>query len=227
MRMPCAIIPCAGARLAFLWVAAAVALFGQDGVQATEPSPAPAAVAPSTIAPGLLPKSVYLPLTEHERLRLFLKRLVSPEAIFRSAVGAGIDQGWDSPKEWGEGALGYTRRFASGYAEHVVRETFLYGSSTLLGEDNHYVRSTETRFGRRLKYALESSVLARHADGSRHLSVSKIGSYAGASFIWRLWQPPSTSSVGNAMENFGIAMSVAAGFDVAREFLPDLFHRRP
>jgi hypothetical protein len=28
------------------------------------------------------------------------------------------------------------------------------------------------------------------------------------------------------MENFGVAMGVSAGFDVAREFLPDLFDRK-
>jgi hypothetical protein len=177
-------------------------------------------------APAAIPKPEYVPLTEHERLRLYLKRLVSPEAAFRSAVGAGIDQGMDTPKEWGEGAVGYGRRFGSAYAEHIVRETLMFGSSSVLHEDNHYIRSGETGFGRRLKYALESSLLARHDDGTRQFSISKIGSALGASFIWRIWQPPSTNSVGDAMENFGIAMGVSAGFDVAREFLPDLFHRK-
>jgi hypothetical protein len=222
MRMPCTKSACAGARLASLWMAGAVALFGQAGAEPAEPP-----AASSMIARGQTAKDAYRPLTEHERLRLYLKRLAGPEALFRTAVGAGIDLGMDTPKEWGEGALGYARRFTSAYAEHVVRETLLYGSSSVLHEDNHYVRSGETGFGRRLKYALESSVLARHEDGSRHFSVSKIGSYAGASFLWRIWQPPSTNSAGNAMENFGIAMSVSTGFDVAREFLPDLLHRRP
>jgi hypothetical protein len=197
-----------GVFLISLWIAGASGLCGQAAVPAAGDKPA------------------YVPLTEHERLRLYLKKLVSPEAVFRSAAGAGIDQGMDTPKEWGEGSVGYARRFASAYAEHVVRETLMFGSSTALHEDNHYVRSGETGFGKRLKYALESSVLARHDDGTRHLSFSKVGSTLGASFIWRIWQPPSTNSVGDAMENFGIAMGVSAGFDVAREFLPDLLHRK-
>ena len=33
-------------------------------------------------------------------------------------------------------------------------------------------------------------------------------------------------SADRAMENVGVTMGVAAGFDVMREFLPDLLHRK-
>lgn len=199
-----------------LAIAVAPGLFAQDGALTADRADAPAAVS----------KSEYVPLTEHERLYRYLKTLASPEAVLRSAAGAGIDQALDTPKEWGQGGLGYGRRLGSAFAEHLVRETLMFGSSSVLHEDNHYVRSGETGFGARLKYALESSLLARHDDGSRQLSISRIGSTLGASFIWRIWQPPSTNSVGDAMENFGISMGVTAGFDVMREFMPDLFHRK-
>jgi len=201
-----------------LAISVASGLFGQAGAPEVDRS--------ASAATDAAPKPAYVPLTERERLRLYLKKLASPEAVFRSAAGAGIDQAMDSPKEWGQGGLGYGRRFGSAYAEHIVRETLVFGSSSVLHEDNHYIRSGETGFAKRLKYALESSILARHDDGTRHLSISKIGSFVGASFIWRIWQPPSTNSPGDAAENFGIAMGVSAGFDVAREFLPDLFHRK-
>lgn len=206
------------ALLASLWLAAASGLFAQPGAPAADP--------PTASAPVPEVKPAYVPLTEHDRLHLYLKRLVSPEAVFRSAAGAGFSQLTDTPKEWGQSAEGFGRRFGSEYAEHIVRETLLFGSSSVLDEDNHYIRSAETGFGKRLKYALESSVLARHDDGTRHLSISKIGSFLGASLISRMWQPPSENSLHNAGSNFGIGISVAAGFDVAREFLPDLLHRK-
>jgi hypothetical protein len=177
-------------------------------------------------AQSATPLAAAKPAYTHPPARLYLKKLASPEAAFRSATGAAIDQAMDTPKEWGAGGLGYGRRFGSAYAEHIVRETLMFGSSSALHEDNHNIRSGETGFGRRLKYALESSVLARRDDDTRQLSISKIGSTLGASFIWRMWQPPGTNSVGDAMENFGVAMGVSAGFDVAREFLPDLFDRK-
>ncbi len=73
-------------------------------------------------------KPAYVPLTEPERLRLYLKRLV-------------------------------------------------FGSSSLLHEDNRHFRSGETGFSKRLRYALKSSVMARHDDGTENLSISGIGSF--------------------------------------------------
>jgi len=165
-------------------------------------------------------------LAQRERLRAYLKRLISPEVLLRSAVGAGFGQLRDVPPEWGEGALGFGRRFGSAYAEHLVRETLLFGSTSALHEHDRYIRSGETRFGKRLKYALESSFLARHEDGTRQFAFAKVGSYMGASLISRTWQPPSSSGLAYAGVDFAVSMSVSAGFDVAREFLPDLFHRR-
>jgi hypothetical protein len=212
-----------GAFFAPLWIAAASGLLGQPAPSQPDPQPAGAPAAAASAVPA---KPAYMALTERERLRLYLKRLVSPEIMLRSAASAGLGQLRDVPPEWGEGAAGFGRRFASSYGENAVRETLLFGSSGALHEDNHYIRSGLTGFGKRLKYALESSVLARRDDGTRRISASKIGSFLGASLISRAWQPPSSSGPAHAASDFGISMSVSTGFDVAREFLPDLFHPR-
>jgi hypothetical protein len=73
-----------------------------------------------------------------------------------------------------------------------------------------------------VKYAVKSSVLARSDDGTQHLSVSQIGSTAGAAFISRLWQPRSNNSAGDGAVSFGISMATNAGVNVIREFLPDI-----
>lgn len=201
-----------------LAMAMASGLFGQAGALEAGRSANAATMA--------APKPAYVPPTERERLRMYFKELVSPEAVVRSAAGAGIGQWRDVPHEWGEGGLGFGRRFASSYAEHIVRETLLFGSSSALHEDNRYIRSSESGVGNRLKYALESSVLARHDDGTRHLTFAKIGSFLGAAFISRTWQPASTRGPAHAGYDFGISMGASAGFNVVREFLPDLFHRK-
>jgi hypothetical protein len=99
----------------------------------------------------------------------------------------------------------------------------------LLHEDNLYYGSGEHGVWKRVRYAVKSSVLARGRDGTQHFSISQIGSTAGASFISRIWQPPSGNSASDGAKNFGIALSTNAGVDVVREFLPDItrpiFHR--
>ena len=101
----------------------------------------------------------------------------------------------------------------------------MYGLSSVLHEDNRYIRSTETAFGPRLKYAIASSFLARKDDGTRHVSISRFSSYLATAFISREWQPRSNSDASSAMMSFTTAMGTTVGFNVAREFLPKVFNR--
>jgi hypothetical protein len=141
-----------------------------------------------------------------------------------SFVTGGLSAGWgqlrDRPHEWGQGAEGYATRFGSGYAQRIARETLMYGSSSLLHQDNRYFHSTSTSKSARLRHAILSTFTARRDDGSTTFSSTRIGSMLGASFISRTWQPPSTGSVNSAFLNFGTAVGVYAGFNVVREFLP-------
>jgi hypothetical protein len=166
----------------------------------------------------------FVPMTESQRLREFFKDTVSPPSFVTSAANAGIGQARDRPEEWKQGGEGYGLRFASSFGTHIVRATLQFGASSLLHEDNRYIPSGQTGAKARIGYAVESTFLARRDDGSRRLSYSRIGAFAGAALISRLWQPDSTRTGRSAAINFGITMGVAAGFNVAREFLPRVFH---
>jgi hypothetical protein len=96
----------------------------------------------------------------------------------------------------------------------------VFAASSALHEDNRYIRSGEGDLRPRIDYAIESTFLARRDNGSRRLSFSKIGAFAGAALISRLWQPRSTRSPRNAAVNFGTTIGVAAAFNVVREFWP-------
>jgi hypothetical protein len=166
-------------------------------------------------------------MTQDERFRYYVRHMLSPESVLRSAAGAGLNQALHTPTEWGQGAEGYGRRFGSSYGQHIIRSTITYGLSAVLHEDNRYFRSGLTGFGPRLKYAVESSFLARHEDGSRHFSISRMTGYVATAGISREWQPPSTNGPTNALSAFSIAVGVETGFNVAREFMPKVFHTRP
>ena len=167
----------------------------------------------------------FKPMTQEERFHYFLKGTFSVESLARSAAGAGILQWTDTPSEWQQGAEGYAKRYANSYAQHIMRQTIMYGASDLLDEDNRYVPSGRSGVGPRLKYAIESTFLARRHDGTRRLSFSRLGSYAAVSFISREWQPPSTNGAQNAATSFETTLGSEVGFNIAREFLPSVFHR--
>jgi hypothetical protein len=168
-------------------------------------------------------RPIFVPMTQGQRFQKYLLNIVSLPAFIGAAASAGYGQWLDHPKEWGEGDNAYAKRYASAFAGHTVRETLKYGVSAALHEDNRYIRSGRTGFRARVAYAVESTFLARHDDGTRGFSISAMTGFVGAAAISRTWQPYSSSHFLNGANAFGTSIGVAAGFNVAREFL---FNRR-
>jgi hypothetical protein len=168
------------------------------------------------------PRPHFAPMNRDERFHHYLSNVFGYEVILRSAVGAGIRQANGIPEEWGGGTEGYARRFASGFGQHFVSGTLQYGISSVLHEDNRYFASGETGTFRRLTYAIKSTVLARHDNGNQYFSVSHVAGTAGGAFISRTWSPPSVSDAKHGAVSFGVSMSYAMGFNVFREFWPDV-----
>lgn len=190
--------------------AASVLLLAQFSLSAQTASPDPATDA----APS------YRPMTRSARLNEFLKRTSSPLSLVSSAASAGWGQMRDRPEEWGQGGAGFGRRYASAFATHVVRETLMYGLSSALHEDNRYVRSRESGTKSRIYNAINGTFFARDDEGRKRFSYSRIGSYAGASMISRLWQPPSSDSLRAVPVNVGTSIGINMGMNVVREFWP-------
>ena len=91
------------------------------------------------------PKSEHLvPLTQQERLRLYLGGTYGLGSTVSAATVAGFEQLLNTPSEWKQGSEGYRKRFLSAYGTHIVQGSIEYGASALLHEDNRYRPSLET-----------------------------------------------------------------------------------
>jgi hypothetical protein len=164
----------------------------------------------------------FRPMSQSERNQLYFKTMVNPLSFVRVGFSAGIDQANDKPREWGQGASGYGRRFANILGQYSVQRTVTYGLGSILHEDNRYFNSGMQGIWRRTEYALVSGILARRDDETRRFSISQVGGVAAGAFLARIWLPPSQSSPGDAAISFGITMANNMGFSVVKEFLPDL-----
>jgi len=164
----------------------------------------------------------FKPLTQKERTEAYAKGLFSPFHFVTAAGSAGITQWEDVPQAWGQGAEGYGHRFGNYFAKQTVQRTLRWWGESALHEDNRYFGSGKHGLLPRARYAIVSSVLARHNDGKQYFSFSQLGSTAGAAFISRLWQPSTNSSAGDGAMSFGISMGTNAGLNIFREFLPDI-----
>jgi len=171
---------------------------------------------------GTTKSSDFRPLTQEERTHLYLKTMVNPLGYMKAGFSAGIDQWKDKPAEWEQGASGYGKRFANIAGQYSIQRTVTFTLASALNEDNRYFNSGKQGNWPRAGYALASGILARHEDGSRHVSISQLGGVAAGAFLSRTWQPPSQHSLGNGAVSFGITMASNMGFSVVKEFLPDL-----
>jgi hypothetical protein len=167
----------------------------------------------------------FQPQSQAERNETYLKSLINPFSAFKAGVSAGIDQWHDKPAEWGEGWDAYGKRAANIAGQYTIQKTTTWALASALHEDNRYFGSGKHGFWPRTAYALQSSVLARHDDGSRSVSISGIGGFAAGAFVARAWLPPSQSSASDGAVSFGISMGGNAATCVVKEFLPDLFRK--
>jgi hypothetical protein len=164
----------------------------------------------------------FRPLAQRERTDLYLRSLTNPWGFAKAAMSAAIDQSHNKPPEWGQGWGPYGERVANIEGQYVIQKTVSYLISSPLHEDNRYFGSGNHGFWPRTKYAVASSLLARHDDGKLYISVSQLGGVAAGAFAARLWLPSSQSSAGDAATSFGITMGANTATSVLKEFLPDL-----
>jgi len=179
---------------------------------------------PANAAAAVPRQQPFIPMTQAQRLRYYFNSTFSLSTLAVAAAGAGTLQLWNIPKEWGQGAEGYGRRIGDLYGQHIIVQTLMYGSSSLLHEDNHYFRSGKSGLWPRLRYAAMSALITRRDDGSTRFAYTRIGSFAAGAFISRAWQPRSITSAGDGAVNFGSFVAVQVGFNVAREFFPRFIH---
>jgi hypothetical protein len=164
----------------------------------------------------------FKPMTQSERNSFYFKSMINPFTFVKAGLSAGIDQWNDKPTEWEQGAGAYGKRFGNILGQYWTQKTVTYGLSSALHEDNRYFNSGKRGLWPRVGYALSSGVLARHDDGTRHISMSQIGGTAAGAFLARVWLPPSQSSAQDGAVSFGITMASNAGFGIVKELLPDL-----
>ena len=165
------------------------------------------------------PTDDYVFPSSEERTKRYVRGVVGPFALARMAASAGINQWRDHPEEWGQGAEGYGKRFASQFGRNAIKQTVQFGLSEALHLDTGFRRSKQKGFGPRLKDALVQNVTSRTRSGKRVISAPIIVSaYAAPIIAHETWYPERYSYRSGLRSG---TISIATGFaiNVVREFL--------
>ncbi|MGC2617859.1 MAG: hypothetical protein WA414_02395 [Acidobacteriaceae bacterium] len=166
---------------------------------ATAPAPADAQAAAggdvtpvSVSAPAPVPPDLtYERPTELSKFRSYSLATFGP---FPIAVGLGEateDQFENSPPEWKQGTVGFSKRFGSDFGMLGVSTTTRYVLAEALREDTRYYRCACTGLFPRFRYAVFSTLTARQGDdGHRIFSIpALVAPYAGSTTAVYGWFP--------------------------------------
>lgn len=192
-------------------VGAACSVYSQESTkdQSTQP---PVANKQTTTPDYVFP-------TPHERFKRYVKSTVGPERLLRTGASAGISQWRDSPEEWGQGAKGYGKRYASSLGQNAIQQTVVYGLDSALHLDTGFQRSKREGFFPRLKDALAQNVTSRTKSGDRVISVPRFaGVYTGAIVASETWYP-ERYSYKDGLRRGTTTLLTGFGINVVREFV--------
>ena len=165
--------------------------------------------------------------SDHPYRHRYVKDTFGRSAAIQTGVDAGISHARNVPHEWGGGPAGFGKRLASGFGQHVVKNTIAYPIASFRHEELGYQRSGKKGFGPRMKYALMSTVITRKTTtGKRTPAVGRMSGAFGSGLISRAWQPARLHTVSSGLASGGVSLGADAGMHVAKEFWPQRKHTR-
>lgn len=190
--------------------------------------PATAAATPdSLVKPGMLWGTViardeFKPLTGKQRWGLYWRQTYwRPSALFSTAVPALVAQLKDNPPEWGQGTVGYSKRFANRVARTAIRDSVSAAGSAALGYDVRYVKCDCKGLLPRFGHAIAWNFLTLNRQGNTVLNIPRIGGSFAAEFIGRTWMPAGYNTAGDAMRSGAMQLGLHSLFNSIREFVPE------
>jgi hypothetical protein len=168
----------------------------------------------------LPPDLTYFRPTQKTKLRNYFFDAFGPYPIAGAALVAGVNQAYNAPPEWGQGARAYGQRFASDFGVAVVTTTTRYAMAEAFRQDTLYYRCECRGAFLRFGHAVISTVSARHGEQDQRVFSfpALVAPYAGTMTAVYGWYPGHY----HAEDAFRLGSYSLAGFvaeNIAREFL--------
>jgi hypothetical protein len=173
--------------------------------------------------PQYKPGAKLCTLTLKGKFRLFVQDSFDPVTFLASGFNAGLDQAQDSDHSYGQGAEGYGRRFGAEFADQASSRFFKdFAYPWIFSEDPRYYRLARGSVTRRFFHAMEHAVVAHRDDGTRMFNFTEWLGTASAVALSNTYHPDNRRGFGPAAQRVSFSILQDAGFDVLREFWPEI-----
>lgn len=198
---------------------ASAAIFGQD----LPPDKRAYGVLPNyrTVEPGVRTE----PLTSKQKFTIAAKDSFDYPIFFVAGALSGIGHLQNQNPSFGQGAEGYLKRYAAGYADQAMGNFMVEGAlPTLLHQDPRYFRKGSGSVASRTTYALSRVLVTRNDRGRLRPNYSEIVGNSMVAGIGNLYYKDATTLGDNAGRAIAFTATDAIG-NVLKEFWPDVKRR--
>ena len=169
------------------------------------------------------PSKVFQSIPAGEKFRMAAHDTFDPFNWVLAGVYGAVYQWQNDYPRWGQGAQGYGKRYGATFADAAISNYVTEGVlPVLLHEDPRYFRMGEGSKWRRIGFALTRVLVTRADSGRKRFNNSEIAGNLMAASLANLYAPPPNRTAGETFEKFGINVVSDAGFNVLREFWPDM-----
>lgn len=161
-----------------------------------------------------------------DKFVLFARDTYDPVTFIAAGFDAGIAQAANWDPSFGQGPAGYGKRFGASFADQtsfLFFKDFAYPS--IFSEDPRYYRQIHGSGGSRLWHAVNHAFLAHRDNGDRMFNFSEWLGTTSAVVLSNTYHPGNERGVGPAAELVGLNVGEDIGFDVLREFWPEIAHK--
>jgi hypothetical protein len=158
-----------------------------------------------------------------DKFVLFVQDSVDPVVFLGTAFDAGLDQAQDNDHSYGQGAAGYARRYGADFGGGTTSRFFKdFAYPWIFSEDPRYYRLAHGSGKQRLLHAVEHAVVAHRDDGTSMFNFSEWLGTTSAIVLSNTYHPDARRGFAPTAERVGSSILQDMGFDVLREFWPEI-----
>lgn len=163
------------------------------------------------------------PLTSGRKFMLVTRSTFDPVEFPFYAFLAGISQAQNSESGYGQGGIGYAKRFGSNFADGTIENYFTQAIfPSLLRQDPRYYQDGKGGFWRRAGYAVTRTVVTRNDGGRMTFNLSELAGAGAAATLSNLYHPATDRNLPNTMQTWASMMGWDTVSNVVKEFWPDI-----
>lgn len=165
-------------------------------------------------------------LDASEKFHLFTQDTIEPVTFIGAAFDAGLAQAENNDPSFGQGSAGYAKRYGAALADSASTGFFhMYLFPVVFRQDPRYYRKLEGNPPGRLGHALSHVFVAESDSGRKTFNFSEWLGTTSSVVLSNTYHPGNSRGVGAVSQRIGVNIASDAGFDVLREFWPEIVRR--